>query len=512
MKLNKINTYLVAGATFLLVMMGQGCAKISDFGNTNVNPNQSTYASTASFLSGIETRLGNNNFSTTTGGNSPSLEILSGLLAQYFAEPTYPGAQNYAASYLQVNFGGVYSGILKDIQTIIDRNTNAATMADAKNYGANESQIAIARILKAYVYWNVTDKWGDIPYSEALKGVAVPTPKYDKQEFIYKDLLKELTEAVAQFKGTNDVQGDLIYSGNETKWKKLANSLRMLISLRTSKLYPGVTDYAATQFKAAATDVVNGYITSNSDNFSIYYPGNANPYNNPYYGPGNSNDNAVSLTLTDLLNGLGDTRLSVFSTNGTGVAYGLDVPVPTTANNAKILAASFKAAAGTVVIVGAGQVLLASAEGYERGWISGIPDPASAKTAYEAGVTANFARWGLTIPPSYLTTGPANYTSGAGVASIGGATVPGSNALTPTGLKRIQLQQYIAYYPDGAQAWANWRRTGVPDLKPSTKATGPIPRRFTYGPTEYSLNLTQVTAAAAAMGGDTKDVRVWWDL
>lgn len=68
----------------LAALLNIGCAKITDFGNTNVNPNGSTYASTSTLLSAVEIRLGNNNYATNTGTTSPSAELLSGLMAQYF--------------------------------------------------------------------------------------------------------------------------------------------------------------------------------------------------------------------------------------------------------------------------------------------------------------------------------------------------------------------------------------------------------------------------------------------
>lgn len=495
----------------LAALLNIGCAKITDFGNTNVNPNGSTYASTSTLLSAVEIRLGNNNYATNTGTTSPSAELLSGLMAQYFSEYTYPQASLYAAASFQINSTGIYSGILYDVQTIINRNSDPALAVDAANYGSNASQLAIARILKAMIFWEITDKWGDMPYSEALKGTANLNPKYDTQESIYKDLIKELTEAVAQFSGANNVQGDIIYNGNEAKWKKLANSLRMLISLRMSKRYPATGDYAATEFRKAISDVA-GYISSNADNMGIYYPGNANPYNNPYYGPFNSNDNAASKTLTDLLAGLSDNRSNAFVTNLNGVPYGLGGPAPA-GNWARTLSSTFKQAAGTYVKINAASVLLAKAEAIQIGWVT---DPAqgTAQAAYEAGVAASFDQWGVSLPASYLTSGPANFTSGAGVASIGGSTVPGSNAITNTPLKRIQLQQYLAWYPIGYQAWCNWRRTGFPDLRPTINSTTPgdqIARRLTYGTSEYSLNLAQLNVAIARIGADSKNTKVWWD-
>jgi hypothetical protein len=121
---------------------------------------------------------------------------------------------------------------------------------NATKFGANANQIATARIMKAYLYWTITDRWGDMPYFEALKGSANLSPKYDTQEAIYKDLLKELKEAIRPFQSAGTkVQGDIIYGGDVTKWQKFANSLRMLIALRTSKVYPGQLNLAAQNSK-----------------------------------------------------------------------------------------------------------------------------------------------------------------------------------------------------------------------------------------------------------------------
>ncbi|RYE11532.1 MAG: SusD/RagB family nutrient-binding outer membrane lipoprotein [Sphingobacteriales bacterium] len=473
MNFNKLKLWSVGAAA--VAIMSTGCNKLSDFGDTNVNPNGSTYISTSTLISTTQVRLGNSNFGTVVTTGTPSAELLSGLMAQYFAEPTYPGASRFAGTSLQVNYNGAYQGPLNDLQTVILRNTDPVQAVDAARFGSNASQIAMARIMKVFIFWQLTDKWGDIPYSEALKGAANLTPKYDPQEFIYKDMLKELGEAVDQFDGTNSVQGDLIYAGNETKWKKFANSMRAVMALRMSKVYPGPTDLAAVEFNKALTSSLTngGMLVSNDDNFQMYYPANANPFTNPFYAPANSNDNGVSKTFTDLLTGLADTRQSAWVQNTNGVPYGLANPVPA-GTWAKILAPAFKSQVGTMVFFNAASVLLAHAEA--------------------------------------ATTGPANFDTGAGLASIGGASVPGSNALTPTALKRIQLQQYLAFYPIGWQAWSNWRRTGVPDLKPSTDAFDPaIPRRLTYGTIEYQLNAAQVTQAGANMGGDDQNTRVWWD-
>lgn len=519
-KLNKL-TYLFIAAG-LLAVMNIGCAKIGDFGDTNVNPNGSASAATSTFIASVQARLG----SRTYGTADAAATTLPGFFAQYFAQPTYPVESRYSNP--QSQMVGIYAGVLQDCKIIIDRNTNPATAGVAAQSGSNANQIAMARIMKAYIFWDLTDKHGDIPYSEALQGANNLTPKYDKQKDIYEDLIKELTQSVAQFDAAGVyVQGDLIYGYNAltpttanqvssavqvSKWKKFANSLRMLMALRLSKRYPNAGEYAATQFTAAVNDPA-GHITTNADNFGLNYQGGSISLNNPWNATGNSADLGESETMTKALTNLGDGRIAAFGSNSTGVPYGCPLPANTAINYAKILAPAFKNTTGFVVFIGASSVLLAEAEAYERGWVAG-KTTADAEASYNAGVTASFAQWGLAAPTAYLA-GSANYQSGAGGGNIGGAcTVAGSSAATTTKLQRIWLQQWLAFYPNATQGWSNWRRTGFPILMPSSSATNPggqIPRRLTYGTSEYSLNLTQVTAAAAAMGGDTQDTKVWWD-
>lgn len=491
MKYIKFKSFLGITAA-ALVLAASSCKKLEDFGDTNVNPNGSPEVLTSALLT---------NVASSMGGFVADLN--TGQYAQIFAEPTYPGNSLYTLP--QFTSGGVYSGLLMDLQTIINKNSDPATAAKVAVDGANENQIAIARILKAYIFWTVTDRWGDVPYSEALKGAAELTPKFDEQEFIYKDLLKELTEATAQFNAAGaTVKGDILYSGDVSKWKKLAGSLRMLISLRMSKVYPAPGGFAATEFAAG---MAAGYIESNDDNLTVRFPGGN--FRNSFYNFSLSADNRVSKTFTDLVTGLNDPRQTAFFTNNPGVPYGLSNAAPTT-DYAKLLSTTWHAENAPLVVVNAASGLLAAAEAAQIGWIAGSP-----KALYDAGVTASFEQWNITLPANYLTTGPANFNTGAGVASIGGSTVPGSHAQTPTPLSRIQLQQYLAFYPNGIQTWSNWRRTGVPNLVPTiNKLQGDgIIRRYVYGATEESLNGEELAIAVARIPGgvDDQDARMWWD-
>jgi len=269
-------------------------------------------------------------------------------------------------------------------------------------------------------------------------------------------MIADLTAAVTGL-NTNGgtIKGDVIFNGAIPKWQKLANSLRMLMAIRLSERYPASTDYAAVEFaKAFNQGGGNNYIATNADNFYVVYPGGN--IKNPYFGY-NGLDNACSSTFTNILTGLSDTRVNVFTTDPAGVIYGLSSAAST--NNARIMNATYRLENAPLFFVTASQVLLAQAEAIELGWLGSLTT-ADAKVKYEAGITASFSQWGLTIPGGYLNSGTVDYNSGSGVASIGSAvTVAGSSATTSTKLQRIYLQEFIAFYPDGTQGWCNWRRT-----------------------------------------------------
>jgi hypothetical protein len=505
---------LVILPAFCLLFAGNvGCKKTSDFGDLNTRTDAAIVPVTAYLLTNALANVGGT-MSSNLGG------IRAGRYAQQFAETQYTDVSVYGTP--QLDFGGIYAGSLEDLQKIIDLNSNPATSGSlaVSTSGSNGNQLGVARIMRAYTYWLITDRWGDVPYSQALKGADILTPKYDKQEDIYKNLLAELKGAIASFDAGAPVKGDIFYAGNAAKWKKLANSLRMLISLRMSKQYPNAGQLAATEFAAAVADP-NGAIITNADNLTQTYDGATTLTTNPWYGAlVGRKDDAFSLTFDNILTNLADGRKAAFATPGPAFPYGLPRNLAVTQDNATAgnsarLFAS-KTQTTPIVIVPAAYVLFAQAEAVQRGWVS--VSGQTAKSLYEDGITASFAQWGISGAAAYIS-GAANFNSGAGGgASIGVNTygsIVGANALTPSPLERIQLQRYIASYGDGIQAWAEWRRTGVPNLTPTTFGTNSpkeIPRRFTYGVGEYATNSASVNEAAARYtGGDAMNSRMWWD-
>ena len=466
------------------LFMASGCEKIKDFGNTNVDPNGVTTPSVPALLTNAEATLAG--YASQTRG---------GLYCQYFSETQYTDVSLYSLP--QIDFQGEYAGVLYDLQNII-------------NIKSSNNTSAIARILKAYICWTITDRWGDIPYSEALQG---KTPKYDTQETVYKGIISELTAAIAQF-DNSVVIGDIMYHGNVAKWKKLANSLRMLMALRLSKKYPSATDYAATQFKAALADAA-GSIATNEDNFTVVYKDAVPDFKSPWYNTYDGRkDYGESATMTALMGSLGDGRQNVFggatedqgaanwnASSNVGVPYGwtrgkVDPWTQLNPGWARILRGDYRQDADNVVVVGAAEVLIARAEAADRGWTN-----ENATTLFTNGINTSFEQWGLTAPPaSYFTQSGVAFTAPSGTAG---------------NLRQIATQRYIATYPDGLQGWSEWRRTGFPALTPAPDAVNTskqIPRRQTYGQGEYSTNADEVKAKGATMpGGDTQDAKVWWD-
>lgn len=481
-------------ALSLMVVMAVGCSKMEDFGHTNLNPAATTTPITSALLTNVLSGVGA--YATSAG---------PALYCQYFSETQYPDFSCYSINLSSPM--GTYSGNLYDLQNIIKTNTDDATKANASLNGANDNQIAIARILKAYIFWTITDRWGDIPYSKALAGD--PNVTYDTQESIYKDLIKECTEAVGQFTDGAPIKGDIAYSGNTAKWQKLGNSLRMLMALRLSKAYPGASEYAATEFKAALADAA-GSISDNADNFMLTYPGGnfRNPYYNMYDGRKDYGESATMTTMLATTLG-GDGRQAVYGAASNGAASSLGVPYGRARDIVDkwcqdnptytwVFAPSYRQQTSPAYIVTAAQVLLARAEAADRGWTS---ETANTLTLYKAGVSASYTQWGLAAPADA-------YFLNANVA-LSGTYGTGANTA------KIATQQWVAYYPDGIQGWANWRRTNVPALTPAPDAINNpkvIPRRYMYGTADYTLTKAGVDEAVNRMaGGDKMDSRVWWD-
>ena len=444
----------------------------SDFGDTNVNPGATTTPILSALLTNVQAGLGS--YSSMTRG---------GMYCQYFSETQYSDASLYSLP--QLSFEGEYSGSLFDLQNIITTNSsNNMTQA--------------ARILKAYIFSTITDRWGDVPYSQALTGT-IKTPAFDKQADIYTGLMNELKAAVAAMDGSSVISGDIIYKGDVAKWKKLGNTLRMRLAIQASKRFSSSSAWAATEFRAALADA-GGVLTSNDDNFTLVYP-TGGTYNCPWFSLYDGRkDYGESDVMTTLMNSLADGRQAAYGTSSQGVPYGrarsyVDPWCQANPGWSRILNDNYRQRTSGVAIVTAAEAFLLRAEAADRGWTT-----ENMNTVYQSGIAASHSQWGAAAPAASYYTQP----------NVTLATAAGTGA----NIKNIAIQQYIAAYPDGLRGWNIWRRTGYPVLTPAVDALNSsrqIPRRYTYGTTSYASNTAAVTAAASAIGGDTQDTKMWWD-
>jgi hypothetical protein len=488
--MNKLAKYILTP----LLILGVGC---SDFGDIDKNPNGAETPLTSALLANGLSAFGN----FSAGGGS----FLGGLYAQYFSETQYTDASLYSTQ--DLNWATEMQGRMMDFQNIININSDEATKATAAFNGSNADQIAIARILKAYSFSVLTDRYGDMPYFEALTGKS--TPAFDAQQDIYNDLFKELAEAVDQFDDGATVKGDLLYGGDTEKWRKFANSHRLILALRISKVDPAK---GKAEFNAAL-NARSGVFASNADNAVMAYPGP--PYNNPWYAIGK--DQGVSSTVANFLNANSDARRNAFgnAAGGSllGVPYGLTreeavkwTAIPANSAWSVILNDTYRGQTSSQFILTYADVLLARAEAALLSWVG---TPADVDLIYNAGIAASWEQWGVGTPSN-------TYLSDPDI-QIVDATPDFVNPGNPLNTKaaKIATQRWLSFYPNGSQGWAEWRRTGFPVLTPTPFAVNnskKIPVRLVYPSVEYTYNQGGVDAAVGRMGGDTDDVHVWWDV
>jgi hypothetical protein len=341
----------------------------------------------------------------------------------------------------------------------------------------------------------ITDLWGDAGYSEALRGrdsrpdMTVP---YDAQPAIYDGILKELQTAASMIEpnGAKIVRGDLLYRGDMAGWRLFANSLRLRAAMRLSEVEPS---RAAAEFTSA---LAGGVFTSNTHNAVLKFVDNGIDVHPIFAYERTRNDHSISTTLVDTLKALSDPRLPFYArANSSGEYIGTpngsfaERPLSTISR----IGTYFARADAPAVIMAYSEVLLLRAEAAQRGWVAGDPGE-----LYRQGITAAMAQLG--IPQAAITA----YLAEPRVQYLGGQP----------GLEQIWLQKWISLYGNGPEAYAEWRRTGVPHLVagPDALNDGLIPVRLQYPEREHALNRLEVEAAIARQGGATMNSRVWWDV
>lgn len=482
-----------------------------DFGDMNENKNGATEAYTAGLLSGAIMTWGT--FTNRTGVTIPA------LLVQYQSQVTYTDEMLYAQT--PYGWGTYYQGILYPLTEIININSAAEVPASVLINGSADNQIATAKILRAMAIKRVTDIYGDVPFTNAFKGLEEITPSYDTQESIYKGIISELKEARDLLDGDQDlVKGDLIYNGDVDSWKRLANSVILQAAMQLSKVYPNAGGYAATEFQAALDDDA-GVITDISEEAWFTYQDLVG-FRSPWFG-NRAADYFMSAEFVNALNGCEtcptingietenptsnravDDRKLVYVRHDhqtrEGVPYGYNDL--SGASRAQMSTRYYWRAVASIPIMTASYVYLNRAEAAELGWTT-----EDAEDMLQSGIEKSFETLLAKAQKenaAAITLDKDGYVT-ARLAQIG---------VDAPLLQIIREEKWISLFGQAYDAWAEWRRTGVPDLKPATDSYngGVIPRRFGYPANEASLNKANYEAAVANLdGGDKNTARFWWD-
>jgi hypothetical protein len=372
--------------------------------------------------------------------------------------------------------------------------------------GSNEAYVAVGDIMQSYMFSQLTDLWGDVPYTEALMALDGEfTPKYDTQESIYTDsetgILTVLERSAETLGNTNaSIQGDVMFNGDLDKWVRFANSLRLRYLLRISKR---LTDFSEMQALADSGKLME----SNDQNAVVPYLSAApNQYPLANSSLGLYLEHRMTRTVDSVLTLWNDPRVTVLyeptqeSVQAGDPAYkGL-----LNGQNRETIAESNIdlddiSPFGTIFrevpdgvdaqFMQYSEVQFALAEAVERGFISG-----DVQTYYQNGIAASFAYYGIELPADYFTREA--------------IALDGTDNLT-----KILTQKWLSLICIGHEAWFNVRRTGIPNLRPGPDNLNDdrYPVRYFYPESEQATNSANYAEAAERIGGDDINSEGWWE-
>jgi hypothetical protein len=468
-----------------LLVLAAGCKKFEDF---QTDPNKSTVSTPDLLLSTVIQEA----FQSTDLGATLAMRQM--VFVNSVSNEQYYGWTR--ASFDTYN----------DLRQVVRMELEANRMQKAE-------YIPLVKFFKAYHFMKLTNTFGDIPYSAALKGEQdLFAPAYDKQQDIILSILEELKAANAAITSTTpEVQGDILYNGSMQQWKRLINtlSLRILMGLSLKE------NNAALNVKARFAEIVNNpenypLMTGNADNGQLVfhdvlgtrYPTfNNNDLQTAYY---------LDATFVDLLKELKDPRLFRFAEKAPkyatlpdndfsayGGAKGSD---PVNDNSTKVLAGEVSKIKSRYfnnpvnepsIAIGYAELQFILAEAVLRGWISG-----DAAAYYNKGVQASMAFYGIGQPAidAYLQQNPFPATAQ---------------------LKAVLTQKYIASFMNSDwHFFFEQRRTGLPVFDVSGSGVlndKKIPKRWMYPVSELQNNQANVNAAINSQfaGNDNINALMW---
>lgn len=474
------------GLTILSLLLLFGCNSFEDI---NTNPDDTTSVSASLLATNVILR-----FTKFAGRDGKSLIADNAL-------PKYVGYANEGQMDQQYNKIGSSSfeamTILPNIQSML-KYAEGSVMED--------SYKGVGSFAKAYIFYTLTLKMGDIPYSEAGLGAeGVYKVKYDSQEQVLMSVLNELQAADQYFAKGRKFDGDPTpFNGDPVKWRKAVNSFALKVLMTVSKK----ETIAGINVKSRFAEIVsNGNIMDASTSYYglMYSSKNRHPLSG-------TNDLFTSRTilsslLVNHLKSLNDRRIFYFgepaglmisegmSPSDLSAYVGVDVDIEYAMMNSghsnnhySLLNKRYlqQEACEPLRVVTFAEQQLILAEAVLKGWISG-----DAKSYYESGVKAALT--------DIMTQATASYAHGMPITSdyIDGYFTGEAAFKTTTNdqLKQIWIQRYILQFMQDAEtSFFEYRRNKYPEfpINPATSLNennkNSIPMRWLYPGAEASYN------------------------
>lgn len=510
-------------AALLTVSVFTSCTK--DFDELNTNKNTLTAdqldasLAGAAFLSAEYAGIHNGSYSSPGVDDQGTWGIATGIISSTFVQ-----YMNTGYSTDRNAFGGFEARGWLRFYTVAVPALNNAFIAAKDDADAT----AILKIWKVFMFNQMTDHYGPIPYTEAGNGL--PKVAYDSQESIYEDFFKLLDEANTTLSATSTSTvglystSDRIFNGNVDNWRTFGNSLRLRLALRISDVQP---EKAKTQAEAA---VAAGVMESNSQSatfkVSSITPNNLNMIVNSwgYY---------MTASMESILKGYNDPRMEKwFAPNEDGIylgkpAGGLRGQFGTTKFSpfSDALAGDYQNTK-SIEIMMASESYLNRAEGALNGWSM----DGTAKNLYEKGIEMSMNQWGITDSEAI-----SDYVAGTSTPVVPAITTlyPSLDLYTPPVTvavswasteadqrKQITVQKYLALFPESWESWADLRRTDVSVVYPLLNTDNvdagvgkSLMKRVIYVTNEYSSNNAAVLDGIVKLGGsDSGGTKLWWDV
>ncbi len=428
---------------------------------------------------------------------------------------------NFSIGWNGAAYNIFYSRIIKNYDTI-------------SKYSANNPDIiAVARIIKVAAAHRMVDMYGPVPYFKT-QGSLGSGAVYDPMDSIYYSFFRDIDSATTTLKkyislGVNTLKNfDPIYRGNYRQWVQFANALKLRLAMRIVYAEPE----KARGYAEAAVSDPSFLITTKGDNATLQGTEGVT-YTNPLWGVTDAYQEArMSANMESFLMGYADPRLPVYfqpskiAGDPSGVYRGIRSG-SIIADGLRYQPFSMLQYNYNLVWMSAAEVSFLRAEGALRGWNMG----GTAQQFYEAGITASFDQWGVSGAAGYIAnstnkprayTDPVNGTNNvaAGDPILSTITIKWDEAGSfEKNLEQVITQKWIAMYPNGQEAWSEFRRTGYPKIFPIKSNKGNDPRlntiqvkRLPYPASEYQNNNINVIRGVTLLGGtDLGGTKLWWD-